>query len=36
VPARPVRWTQRVFWRIVLALAATRAGRLLFGARSRS
>jgi hypothetical protein len=36
VPARPVRFTQRVFWRIVLALAATRAGRLLFGARSRN
>ncbi len=35
VPSRPVRWTQRVFWRIVLALAATPAGRWVFGARSR-
>ena len=29
VPARPIRWTQRLFWRIVLALAATAAGRRL-------
>ena len=36
VPSRPVRWTQRVFWRIVLALAATSAGRWMFGARGRS
>ena len=32
VPAQPVRWTQRLFWRIVLALAATSAGRWLLGA----
>jgi hypothetical protein len=36
VPGRPVRLMQRVFWRIVLAVAATPAGRWLFGARSRS
>jgi hypothetical protein len=29
VPTRPIRWTQRLFWRIVLALAATSAGRWL-------
>jgi hypothetical protein len=29
VPAAPIRWTQRLFWRIVLALAATSAGRWL-------
>jgi hypothetical protein len=31
VPGAPVRWTQRLFWRIVLALAATSAGRWLLG-----
>jgi len=31
VPQQPVRWTQRLFWRIVLALAATSAGRWLLG-----
>jgi len=31
VPGEPVRWTQRLFWRIVLALAATSAGRWLLG-----
>jgi hypothetical protein len=31
VPQQPVRWTQRLFWRIVLALAASRAGRWLLG-----
>ena len=31
VPAQPVRWTQRLFWRIVLTLAATSAGRWLLG-----
>jgi hypothetical protein len=35
VPARPIRWTQRLFWRIVFVLAATSAGRWLLGARSR-
>ena len=29
VPSPPIRWTQRLFWRIVLALAATSAGRWL-------
>jgi hypothetical protein len=29
IPPQPVRWTQRLFWRIVLALAATRPGRAL-------
>jgi hypothetical protein len=29
LPARPIRWTQRLFWRMVLALAATAAGRWL-------
>jgi hypothetical protein len=29
IPPQPIRWTQRLFWRIVLALAATRAGRAL-------
>jgi hypothetical protein len=29
VPARPIRWTQRLFWRMVLPLAATAAGRWL-------
>jgi hypothetical protein len=29
VPMAPLRWTQRLFWRIVLALAATAAGRSL-------
>jgi hypothetical protein len=29
VPTPPVRWTQRLFWRIVLALAASAAGRWL-------
>jgi hypothetical protein len=32
LPAQRVRWTQRLFWRIVLALAATPAGRWLLGA----
>jgi hypothetical protein len=31
VPGEPVRWTQRLFWRIVLTLAATSAGRWLLG-----
>jgi hypothetical protein len=35
VPSQPIRWTQRLFWRIVLALAGTSAGRWLLGARSR-
>ena len=35
VPAQPVSWTQHLFWRIVLALAATSAGRWLLGAWSR-
>jgi hypothetical protein len=35
LPAQPVSWTQRLFWRIVLALAATSAGRRLLGAWSR-
>jgi hypothetical protein len=29
IPPQPIRWTQRLFWRIVLALATTRAGRAL-------
>jgi hypothetical protein len=29
VPMAPLRWTQRLFWWIVLALAATAAGRSL-------
>jgi hypothetical protein len=29
VPSQPIRWTQRLFWRIVLALAASSAGRWL-------
>jgi hypothetical protein len=36
VPAQPVRWTQRLFWRIVLALAATSAGRWLLGVLRRA
>ena len=32
VPLPRARWTQRLFWRIVLALAATSAGRWLLGA----
>lgn len=32
IPAQPVSWTQRLFWRIVLALAATAAGRRLLRA----
>jgi hypothetical protein len=36
VPAQPVRWTQRLFWRIVLALAATSAGRWLLGVWRRA
>jgi hypothetical protein len=36
VPGQPIRWTQRLFWRIVFVLAATSAGRWLLGARSRS
>jgi hypothetical protein len=35
VPAQPIRWTQRLFWRIVFVLAATSAGRWLLGTRSR-
>ena len=31
VPLPSARWTQRFFWRIVLALAATSAGRWLLG-----
>ena len=31
VPLPRARWTQRLFWRIVLALAATSAGRWLLG-----
>jgi hypothetical protein len=27
LPSQPIRWTQRLFWRIVLALAASSAGR---------
>jgi hypothetical protein len=27
LPSQPTRWTQRLFWRIVLALAASSAGR---------
>ena len=29
LPSPPIRWTQRLFWRIVLALAASSAGRWL-------
>jgi hypothetical protein len=29
LPSQPIRWTQRLFWRIVFALAATSAGRWL-------
>jgi hypothetical protein len=29
VPTAPLRWTQRLFWRIVLVLAASSAGRWL-------
>ena len=29
LPSQPIRWTQRLFWRSVLALAATSAGRWL-------
>ena len=36
VPAQPIRWTQRLFWRIVLALAATSAGRWLLTRRKRA
>jgi hypothetical protein len=35
VPVQPIRWTRRLFWRIVFVLAATSAGRWLLGARSR-
>jgi hypothetical protein len=35
VPGLPVRWTQRLFWRIVFVLAATSVGRWLLAARSR-
>ncbi|HSY07455.1 MAG TPA: hypothetical protein VK820_02810 [Steroidobacteraceae bacterium] len=35
LPAHPVRWTQRLFWRIVFVLAASSVGRWLLGARSR-
>jgi hypothetical protein len=35
VPGLPVRWTQRLFWRIVFILATTSAGRRLLGARNR-
>lgn len=31
VPLPSARWTQRLFWRIVLALAATSVGRWLLG-----
>jgi hypothetical protein len=31
VPLPSARWTQRLFWRIVLALAATSTGRWLLG-----
>jgi hypothetical protein len=31
VPLPSARWTQRLFWRIVLTLAATSAGRWLLG-----
>jgi hypothetical protein len=36
LPPQPVRWTQRLFWRIVLALAATASGRWLLGAWNRA
>jgi hypothetical protein len=32
LPAQPIRWTQWLFWRIVLALAAHSAGRWLLRA----
>jgi hypothetical protein len=35
LPAHPVSWRQRLFWRIVFFLAASSAGRRLLGARSR-
>lgn len=35
LPPQPLRWTQRLFWRIVLALAATSAGRWLLRAWNR-
>jgi hypothetical protein len=35
IPAQPIRWTQRLFWRIVLILAATSAGRALVRAVRR-
>jgi hypothetical protein len=27
LPPQPIRWTQRLFWRVILALALTSAGR---------
>jgi hypothetical protein len=35
LPPQPIRFTQRLFWRIVLALAATSAGRWLLGIWNR-
>ena len=27
IPAKPIRWTERLFWRVILALARSSAGR---------
>jgi hypothetical protein len=35
IPPRPVPWAKRVFWRVVLALAASRAGLALLRALRR-
>ena len=35
LPPQPIRWTQRLFWRVILALALTSAGRKVI-ARIRS
>jgi hypothetical protein len=35
IPPRPAPWTKRVFWRVVLSLAASRAGRALLRALRR-
>ena len=35
IPPRPAPWTKRMFWRVVLALAASRAGLALLRALRR-
>jgi hypothetical protein len=35
IPPRPAPWAKRVFWRMVLALAASRAGLALLRALRR-